>query len=180
MRVIKNNLQGFSLLEILLVVAVGATFILASLKVYTNVNNANYVQEQARTILMLKEASFSLYAGTINFPGLNNAALIGNGLVPDEYVQGTNEIIHPNGTSYTVHRRSGDSQVVVTILGYERNTCGQVILQVAKDPHLLGVYYHSLGHTSWTGTTPMTPDRADYCINNTDPSTQQISFFFGR
>ena len=175
---------AFSLLEILLVVAVGSVFILASLKVYSTIRDSNYVNEQAKMILLLKEASFSLYSNYTNFTGLNNAALISNGYVPDEYVIIGSNIDTPSGDRFTVDSTSSFGTGVavrIRIHRYEGDLCGPLILAVAKDPDLIRVQLpvDSIIIEA-NGEDAITPSEVIRCKEVTNPDTQGIHFVFMR
>ena len=184
----KSCAKAFSLLEILLVVAVGSVFILASLKVYSNVTDARYVQEQADVIRLLKEASFSLYSGFTNFSGLDNGVLVNNGYVPEEYwldysgSGGSNVIRVPAGDRYAVTPRGTNNEMVgISTRRYDPDLCGSLILKVANDPNLreIRIPVDSLV-ISVSPENPVRPGDVTSCQDVADAYTQGILFLFAR
>ena len=177
MNYIKN---GFSLLEILLVVAVGSVFILASLKVYSRVNDTRYVNDQVEMISILKETIYSLYSGYVNFNGLTNEVLIGNGVIPEEYVQGT-DIVRPEGTVFRVETGWNDAEVRIRIYNYKSKLCGQIVMGVSREADIIRVHNEGANTTDTISTAvPMTPAKSTKCKGNSDPSVQAIRFVFTR
>lgn len=83
--------KGFSLLELLLVVAVGAILILAGLAIYRNITNNTQINEASRLVNVLKQETQRLYQGepTYGAAGANLTAILVNAeAAPQRYVNG--------------------------------------------------------------------------------------------
>lgn len=92
----QNTQKGFSLLELLLVVAVGAILILAGLAIYRNITNNTQINEASRLLNVLKQETQRIYQGESTYGVATDIEpiLINAEAVPAKYVQGAN-IISP-------------------------------------------------------------------------------------
>ena len=84
----KQKQKGFSLLELLLVVAVGAILILAGLAIYRNVTSQTQVNEASRLLNVLKQETQKLWQGESTYGAVGdnmNAILINSNAVPTAY-----------------------------------------------------------------------------------------------
>ena len=87
--------QGFSLLELLLVVAVGAILLLAGLAVYRNVTNNTNVNEAARLLNIIKQETQRLFQGEGEYGTADLRAILRNAeVIPASALNGT-QIRHP-------------------------------------------------------------------------------------
>lgn len=94
-----TNKKGFSLLELLLVVAIGAVLLLAGLAIYRNVTSNTNVNEANRLLNVIKQEVQRLYQGEGEYGTTTlNDVLINAEVVPSSALSGTN-VRHPfNGT----------------------------------------------------------------------------------
>ena len=99
----KNKSQkGFSLLELLLVVAVGAILLLAGLAVYRNVTDNSKVNEAMRLLNVTKQETQKLFQGEGNYPAQSlNAVLVDSNAFPTSALNGT-QARHPYNGDITV------------------------------------------------------------------------------
>lgn len=99
MKKTKTKQSGFSLLELLLVVAVGAILLLAGLAVYRNVTNNTNANEAARLLNIIKQETQRLYQGEGQYgTGSLNAVLRNAEVIPASALN-DNQVRHPyNGT----------------------------------------------------------------------------------
>lgn len=86
--------KGFSLLELLLVVAVGAILLLAGLAVYRNVTENSRVNESVRLLNVTKQETQRLLQGEGSYPAgssgnLNSLLIDANAIPSDRLVGGT-------------------------------------------------------------------------------------------
>lgn len=85
--------KGFSLLELLLVVAVGAILLLAGLAVYRNVTENTRVNESIRLLNVIKQETQRLLQGEGSYPsgspGNLNTLLIDANAIPSDRLVGT-------------------------------------------------------------------------------------------
>lgn len=88
-----KNKKGFSLLELLLVVAVGAILLLAGLAVYRNVTENSRVNESVRLLNVTKQETQRLLQGEGSYPagstGNLNSLLIDANAIPADRLVGT-------------------------------------------------------------------------------------------
>lgn len=97
-----NKKDGFSLLELLLVVAVGAILLLAGLAVYRNVINNTNTNEAARLLNIIKQETQRLYQGEGEYGSGNLNTILRNAeVIPASALNGT-EIRHPFNATVTV------------------------------------------------------------------------------
>lgn len=77
--------KGFSLLEILLVLAIAAAVVIAAFIIYPKVTAEKTADSESKRVMMIAAAARSLYASKANYSGLTfdvlkNADLIDKGL----------------------------------------------------------------------------------------------------
>jgi len=85
--------KGFSLLELLLVVAVGAILILAGLAIYRNITNNTQINEATRLLNVIKQETQRIFQGEPSYGTTSlEQILINAEAIPAKYVQGTNVI----------------------------------------------------------------------------------------
>ena len=98
----KLNQKGFSLLELLLVVAVGAILLLAGLAVYRNVTDNSAVTESIRLLNVTKQETQRLFQGEGNYPAqVLNPVLITAKAFPSSALNG-NQVRTPFNGNVTV------------------------------------------------------------------------------
>lgn len=74
--------KGFSLLEILLVLGIIASLIVAAFIVYPKIQSSQRAEMEAKNISTIISGVRTLYAGKQNFTGLNNTVAINAGIIP--------------------------------------------------------------------------------------------------
>lgn len=85
-----RHAQGFSLLEILLVLGIAAALIIAAFVVYPKVQAANRAQAEAQNIAAIAAGARALYASSASYATVNNTVLLNAKVFPDSMVSGTN------------------------------------------------------------------------------------------
>ena len=111
----KRIQKGFSLLELLLVVAVGAVLILAGLAVYQNVTSGQQASEIGRLVTLIKEETNQLYKNESTYTGLNNTILISAGIIPQKYATSSTAITAPGNRAVTVTPSGNNFTVALDI-----------------------------------------------------------------
>lgn len=113
--------QGFSLLELLLVVAVGAVLLLAGLAVYRNVTNNTNMNEAARLLNVIKQETQRLFQGEGEYGTASlNTILTNAEVIPSSALQGTN-IRHAFNGNVTI---TGDTDTfTVRFANVPRSAC---------------------------------------------------------
>jgi prepilin-type N-terminal cleavage/methylation domain-containing protein len=104
----RNKQKGFSLLELLLVVAVGAILILAGLAIYRNVTNQTEINESSRLLNVIKQETQKIFAGESTYPANIVPILINADAVPGSAVNGT-ALVNPYGGAITVIQNAGNN-----------------------------------------------------------------------
>lgn len=100
--ILKSKSRGFSLLELLLVVAVGAILLLAGLAVYRNVTDNSKVNESIRLLNVTKQETQKLFQGEGNYPAQSlNSVLTAARAFPTSALNGT-QVRHPYNGDVTV------------------------------------------------------------------------------
>jgi prepilin-type N-terminal cleavage/methylation domain-containing protein len=171
MRQNKMNMKGFSLLELLLVVAVGAILILAGLAIYRNVTSQSQVNEASRLINVLKQETQKIWQGQATYGPTSsdlNAVLINANAVPNSYIIGTT-INSPFDTAVNVISQGNTFDVVITDV--PRGPCINLgTLYNANDPDFAQV---DIGGTAITAPTVGNVNTA---CSNSPPNTMTWSF----
>lgn len=97
MKAIQNN-KGFSLTEILLVIGIAATVIIATFIAYRVAFSSSNVNSEVKIAGQIAQDITEMYAMAPNYGGIDTDSVIQNGLVPSERVPGGystgNKIIH--------------------------------------------------------------------------------------
>lgn len=85
----KKMKQGFSLLELMLVLGIIAALVVGAFIVYPKVRASQQVELEAKNISTISAGIRSLYAGKSNFEGLNDSVALGAKIFPDNLIVGT-------------------------------------------------------------------------------------------
>lgn len=80
---LKKHKKGFSLLEIILVLAIAAAIIVSAFIIYPKVQYYNRVNQEVKNLSALSAGINSLYVGQPYYTGVSNLTIINAGLVPD-------------------------------------------------------------------------------------------------
>lgn len=114
----KYTNKGFSLLELLLVVAVGAILILAGLSIYRNITNNTQNNEAVRLINVIKQEVTKVYQGQSTYGSTSLEPLLVNmDAIPASSLQGSNivtpfasgaDAVQVNGAGETFEITFGD------------------------------------------------------------------------
>lgn len=117
--------EGFTLLELLLVVGVGAILLLAGIGTYQLVTEGNKVNEANRLLNSIKQKTQQAWQGQTAY-GVAAAALtptlVNLGVFPNQYLQGTTAV-HPWNDTITVAVGANTSQFVITFTDVPRSSC---------------------------------------------------------
>jgi len=122
-----TNKRGFSLLELLLVVAVGAILLLSGLAVYRNVTSGAGVNDAVRLLNVLKQETQRLYQGEGTYPNNQDLSetLIDAGVVPTTNIRGGDTIIHSAGDGNVVVTGS-NNDFFIDFEGVEKPACMKI------------------------------------------------------
>jgi prepilin-type N-terminal cleavage/methylation domain-containing protein len=116
-----NKKNGFSLLELLLVVAVGAILLLAGLAVYRNVTNNTNVNEAARLLNIIKQETQRLYQGEGEYGESDLNPILRNAEVIPASALNRIEIRHPFNATVAV--RGTDDTFTVLFSDIPQSAC---------------------------------------------------------
>ncbi len=146
--------KGFSLLELLLVVAVGAILILAGLAIYRNITQNTDVNEASRLVNVLKQESQRIFQGQATYTGLTNTVLTNANVVPAKYTSGAGTITSPFNTAITVAAATPNSNFTVNFAGVPPEACTKLGLEYTQnDADFVSV---RVGSTTYTRASPPT------------------------
>lgn len=171
-----NTEKGFSLLELLLVVAVGAVLLLAGLGTYRLVTQNNNINDAIRILNVLKQQTQRAYQGDGQYPGSSTApegleeTLIDLNAFPAGVLAGTTPR-HPFGGVIEIDGRG--ETFTITLTNIDQSTCisiGQAF-STASDPDFVGLDIGStdiggtdgivtIAELTATGACPTSPGRA--------------------
>lgn len=122
----KQKQSGFTLLELLLVVGVGALLLIGGIATYRLVVEGNKVSEATRLLLRIKSEAQNLYANQADYNGLNNALLQNLDVLPPSSD-------HPFNDAITVQPANGNAQFSVTFANVPETACVKLGRQIT-DP----------------------------------------------
>jgi len=131
LNMVRNYKHGFSLLELLLVVSVGAVLILAGLLIYRNVSSNARIVEAQRTLIALQSELENLfdnqpsYGTTVVEP--LNSVVINSKLIPEKNINGGNLTILGNYELFVETSGSTDSNYRIRIEGLSTEDCINLI-----------------------------------------------------
>lgn len=90
----KNKLKiknGFSLIEMLLVLGVLAVLLIAAFVVYPKVRANVIAEKEVKNIAMIQAGISNLYKGQSSFQSLNNTLLVNAKIVPESMISRTTQ-----------------------------------------------------------------------------------------
>lgn len=85
----KNHNKGFSLLEILLVLAIAAALVIGAFVIYPKAQSSQRVQLESYNISTIQSGIKSLYTSVSNYNGLTNQVALNADIFPENMVDGT-------------------------------------------------------------------------------------------
>ncbi|WP_413499873.1 type 4 pilus major pilin [Buttiauxella gaviniae] len=83
----KAKNKGFSLLEMILVLAVGASLVIAAFMLYPKIQASQRIDKETKNISTIQASIKSLYAGKSRMSGLSSDVLIASNSAPDNMIQ---------------------------------------------------------------------------------------------
>lgn len=170
-----KNQNGFTLLELLLVVGVGAILLLAGIATYRLVTEGNNVNEGARLLTTVKQQVQRLYQGQNTYgTGNISATLINAGVIPDANTNtaGTG-IQSPWNTPIVITAATANFTIAFNDLPEE--ACMQLATtDVGSDPDFVSV---AVGSATAITTTP-TVVQADAGCDATAGTNDIVWTFF--
>lgn len=142
MKLIKKFKKGFSLLEIILVLAIAAALVIAALLIYPKVKSHNNILNEVKNIGLIVAAAKELYGGKANYQGLTTVVLAQSGLLPESLLQDGVKIRNSwNGSiTYTAGNGSAGNYTTVQVQSSDipKDDCFNLVSQ------LYGAYKGSL------------------------------------
>lgn len=166
-----KNKAGFSLLELLLVVAVGAILLLSGLAIYRNVTNNTNINEATRLLSVIKQETQRLFQGEGEYGSASiEDVLINAEVIPSSALRGTDKIMSPFNARIRVN--GDDATFTVEFKSVPRSACislGQAYS--INDPDFVKV---EIGNTELDGEVGVV-DLNTAC--NTDTKNMTWTFF---
>lgn len=86
MKAFKINKKGFSLLELLLVLSIIASLIVAAFLFYKKVDTSNKIEKERNNISLIVSATKSLFAGKVDYEGWSLKTLDNANLLADNFI----------------------------------------------------------------------------------------------
>lgn len=125
--------KGFSLLEILLVLAIAAAIVIAAFIIYPKVTAEKTADSEAKRVMSIVAASKSLYASKANYAGLTfdvlkNADLIDKGMFAK---MDGGMPISEFGTPMTLMVANANSLIVVEYQQLKKENCIRLVPKIA-------------------------------------------------
>jgi prepilin-type N-terminal cleavage/methylation domain-containing protein len=159
MKQFKSKAQGFSLLELLLVVAVGAVLILAGLGAYRLVSDNNNANAATRQVQSLKTAVQGMYQGQSSYGAakakLTDVLIDANAAPSDMITSSTTTLRSAFGTDVTVAAiGTAPPSFGVTFAGVPKNACTKLgmLYSTVNSSDFVNVQIN--GKTAITAPTP--------------------------
>lgn len=137
----KNTESGFSLLELLLVVGVGALLLLAGIATYRLVTGGANVNEGKRLLTTVKEKVQRAYQDQRTYAGLATGTAINLGAIPAQYQVTAATAENPWGGALTVAvNAANNTRFDITMATVPRAACIELFTTYnANDPDLISV-----------------------------------------
>ena len=164
-----KNQQGFTLLELLLVVGVGAILLLAGIATYRLVTEGNNVNEASRLLTTVKQQVQRLYQGQNTYgAGDISTALINAGAIAVANVNtGGTTIVSPWNTPIVVTAATANFTIAFQDLPQE--ACIQLgTTDVGDDPDFVGVTIAGGGSITTTPTVVQANTGCSATVANND------------
>lgn len=133
--------KGFSLLEILLVLAIAAAVVIAAFIIYPKVTAEKTADSEAKRVMMIAAAARSLYTSKANYSGLTfdvlkNADLIDKGMFAK---MDGGMPISEFGTPMTLYAANGNTMVAVEYQQLKKENCIRLIPKIGGGATIIQV-----------------------------------------
>jgi len=140
------------LIGMLLSIVVAVVIVIAIFAVYNQLTASASAAQTAVFVRQLAPQITNQYRG--NYTGLNNAAAVSSGSVPDNWRNG-NMIMDPDGTTVTIAATtSGGSFTITFVGGVPVQTCKAVLGALKSDQIFAAVQFGSAGTPHRNVDTP--------------------------
>lgn len=135
MKQFKN--KGFSLLEILLVLAIAAALVIGAFMVYPKVKAAQQADIEAKNISTIVAGVKTLYGSVSNYKGLDNTVAINAKIVPENMLDGTPDGIYSSfkgavtiSANGNTHSGEDDSGFFIRYVRLMPEVCSKLVSNV--------------------------------------------------
>lgn len=137
----KTNKKGFSLIEIILVVAIGLVLIIAAFVMYPKIQSNQRAINESKNVGVIKAGVRALYKGKATYTGLSNTILVEAGAIPDNMtVKGdTSKIISSYGSPMRIYASDyGTSKAVgstftIIYMNITNDDCAKLVPLIAGE-----------------------------------------------
>ena len=123
----RRRRRGFSLVEIAMVLAIGALVVAGVMMYFNNANVSAKTNEAMSQLSSIQETVRTLYQGQSDYSGIDTATLASSQLVPNKYKKGTNALRSPFGADITIATGAGNNQFAVTYAKVPDLACQRMV-----------------------------------------------------
>lgn len=132
----KRHYHGFSLLEILLVLAVAAALVIGAFVIYPKISASQRANTESNNITTIANGIRSLYSGSANVGSLNNTVVINANIAPDTMIQNidsTNKkIINGFKGEVLIYGDSSSHAMQIRYPSVPNLECSKIMTQLAR------------------------------------------------
>lgn len=139
MKLIKIRNKGFSLLEILLVLAVAAALVIGAFMLYPKLVASQKIEKESKNITTLQAGVKALYAGRSRLSGLSPTVLIQSKNVPDNMVQ-DGKLINEWKGEVDIAYQGNHGKYSITYNGVPAEACSKFITGVSGNFVSITIY----------------------------------------
>lgn len=125
--------EGFSLLEIILVLIISIVLFSGAMYLYNKVKMSNQIHQETKNIAFIKTSIETLFAGKATYTGLNQYTLLYNKMIPDNMISNSS-IINAWGGSVTIglYNSSYPAYYAITYYNVPVEACARLATAMRK------------------------------------------------
>ncbi|MGA3808945.1 type 4 pilus major pilin [Escherichia coli] len=180
----KHNKEGFSLLELLLVLGIIAALVVAAFIVYPKVQASQRAQAESNNIAAIQAGVKALYTSASSFTGLTNSVAVQAKIFPDNMLSGSGSAAKPinafKGNVTLAADKTGPSGAdgsafIIIYSNVPAAECTKIITAVAGNFYEAGVRNLGDGNVKTAGGVLDVAKTAMLCQNDGNSNTLVFS-----